>query len=173
MQICIGDSFWKKNWRRRNKKMQRTNQNRNVEQSYRTLLIIWFALLNSQLLFLVVLYFAGPKVFEFDFSKSLLGENAAMVIVLAVLGVSTFLLSFVLRRRFINQAIAEQKMEFVQTAMIIGCSLCEATSLFGLVLAFSLNYQYFFAWFALGILGTVLHFPRRENLIAASYKRVK
>ena len=151
--------------------MRQTNQTGNVEQSYRTLIIIWFALLNSQFLLLVVLYIARPEIFRFDFSKSLLGENAAMIILLAVLAVSTFLLSFVLRRRFINQAINEQKVELVQTAVIIGCALCEAISLFGFVLVFTLNYQYFFLWFALGILGIILHFPRRDNLIAASYKR--
>jgi hypothetical protein len=58
----------------------------------------------------------------------------------------------------------------VQTAMIIGCALCESISLFGLLLVFLEGYQYFFLWFALAILGFVLHFPRRENLIAASYK---
>lgn len=151
--------------------MQQTNQNRNVEQFYRTLVIIWFALLNSQILFLVVLYFANPKIFGFDFSKSPLGENSLMIIILAVLGIFTFLLSFVLRKKFVQQAIGEQKIELVQTAMIIGCALCEATTLFGLVLAFAQNYQYFFLWFALGILGVILHFPRRDNLIAASYKR--
>jgi hypothetical protein len=151
--------------------MRQTNQTGNVEQSYRTLLLVWFALLNSQLLLLVVLYFVRPEIFRFDFSRPLLGENSVMVIVLAVLAVSTFLLSFVLRRRFLNQAINEQKVELVQTAVIIGCSLCEAISLFGFVLVFILNYQYFFLWFALGILGIILHFPRRENLIDASYKK--
>lgn len=105
--------------------------------------IIWLALLVSQLLFLVVMFFAKREIFNFDFSRPLLGENSAMVIALAVLGVLTFLLSFILRRKFVNQAINEQKTELVQTAMIIGCALCEATTLFGLVLAFALSYQYF------------------------------
>ena len=151
--------------------MRQTNQTGNVEQSFRTLLLVWFALLNSQLLLLVVLYFTRPEIFRFNFSKPLLDENSVMVIVLAVLAVSTFLLSIVLRRRFLNQAISEQKVEFVLTAIIIGCSLCEAISLFGFVLVFILNYQYFFLWFALGILGMILHFPRRDNLIDATYKR--
>lgn len=151
--------------------MQQTNQKPNVEQHYRTILIIWFALLNSQLLLLILLYFTKSEVFKFDFSKSLLGENAGMVIVFAVLAISTFLLSFILRKRFISQAINEQKTELVQTALIIACALCESISLFGFVLAMALNYQYFFVWFALGILGIVLHFPRRDDLIAASYKR--
>ncbi len=109
MPIYINDSFWKKNWRQQNKEMQQMNQNQNIEQSYRTLVIIWFALLNSQLLLLVVLYFAKPKIFEFDFSKSHFSESSILVIVLAALGILTFLLSFVLSRKFINQAVSEQK----------------------------------------------------------------
>ena len=148
------------------------NQKPNVEGQYRIMAIIWLALLVSQFLLLVVLFFAKREIFNFDFSRPLLGDNPAMVIALAVLGGSTFLLSFVLRKKFVNQAINEQKTELVQTAMVIGCALCEATTLFGLVLAFALSYQYFFLWFALGILGTILHFPSRENLIAASYKKI-
>jgi hypothetical protein len=37
-------------------------------------------------------------------------------------------------------------------------------------MAFAFSYQYFFLWFALGILGMILHFPKRDNLIAAAYK---
>jgi F0F1-type ATP synthase membrane subunit c/vacuolar-type H+-ATPase subunit K len=151
--------------------MQQTNQNPNVEQTFRTLVIIWFALLNSQLLLLVVLYFAKPKFFAFDFSKPLLGENALFIIIIGIAGISNFIISLLLRKKFVDRAIAEQNVGLVQTAMIIGCALSESISLFGLVLAFARNYQYFFLWFALGVLGIILHFPRRENLIAASYKR--
>ncbi len=122
-------------------------------------------------MFLVVLFFSKPKIFELDFSKPLLGENALFVIIIGVAGILNFIISLSLRKKFIDRAIAEQNVGLVQTATIIGCALCESISLFGLVLAFAQNYQYFFLWFALGILGMILHFPRRENLIAASYKR--
>ena len=151
--------------------MQQMNQNSNIEQTFRTLLIIWFALLFSQLMLLVVIFFAKPKIFDFDFSKPLSGDNPVIAIALAVLGISTVLLSFVLRSKLVQQAIANQETALVLTAMVIGCSLCEAATLFGVVLVFAANYQYFFLWFALGVLGTILHFPRRENLIAASYKK--
>lgn len=140
-------------------------------QSTNILPILWYAFLSSQLMFLVILAFSKREVFNFDFSKSPLGENPAIIIVFAILGVSTFLLSFVLRKNFINQAIAEQKPELAQTALVVGCALCEATTIFGLVLAFVFDYSYFFLWFALGILGTVLHYPRPENIAAASYKK--
>ena len=148
------------------------NQNQNVEGQYRIMAIIWFNLLISQLLFLVVIYFAKPEVFRFDFSKPLLGDNGMIIGIFALLAISNLALSFVFRKKYLNQAIAEQKPALVQTAMIIACALCEAVSLFGLVLAFAFSSQYFFLWFALGILGTILHFPRRENLIAASFKQI-
>jgi len=148
------------------------NQNQNVEGQYRIMAIIWFNLLISQLLLLVVIFFAKPEVFKFDFSKPLLGDNGMIIVIFALLAISNLMLSFVLSKKYLNQAIAEQKTALVQTAMIIACALCEAVSLFGVVLAFAFSYQYFFLWFALGILGTILHFPRRDNLIAASYQKI-
>lgn len=151
--------------------MNQNPQSFGVEPIYKTLAVIWFALLVSQALLLVVIYFAKPEAFRFDFSQPLLGENAPIVIVFALLAISNLILSLALARKFLNQAIAAQNVALVQTAMIVGCALCEAISLFGVVLAFAFSYQYFFLWFALGILGTILHFPRRDNLIAAVYKR--
>jgi F0F1-type ATP synthase membrane subunit c/vacuolar-type H+-ATPase subunit K len=147
------------------------NQNLNVEKQYQTLAVIWFALLVSQLMFLVLLFFVKREIYSFDFSRPPLSENAPVIIAFAVLGISAVLISFVLRKIFLARAINGQKPAMAQTALVVGCALCEATTLFGLVLAFAFNYQYFFLWFALGIVGIILHFPRRENLIAASYKR--
>lgn len=150
--------------------MQNENQNPNAQ--YQTLVVIWGALLMSQFMFLVILFTTKPELFSFDFSKPLLdGENSVLVIAVAVLGITTFLLSFVLKKKFLDQAVQTQNTALVQTAMIIGCALCEATTLFGLVLAFAAEYQYFFAWFALGVLGIILHFPKRDDLFAASYKK--
>jgi len=94
-------------------------RNQNVEGQYRILAIIWFNLLVSQLLFLVVIYFAKPEVFKFDFSKPLLGDNGIIIVIVALLAISNLGLSFVLRKKYLNQAIAEQKTALVQTALII------------------------------------------------------
>ncbi|MGI8555986.1 MAG: hypothetical protein ACR2LT_06480 [Pyrinomonadaceae bacterium] len=147
--------------------------NLNIEKYYRMLIIIWAALLVSQVLFLVVLYFSKPEIFRFDFTKPLLGgDETTIILVLAFIGISSFLMSFILRSKFIRQAIDKQNPLLVQTALVVGCALCEAVTLLGFVLAFAFGYQYFFLWFALGILGIILHFPKRDNLIAASYKKM-
>lgn len=147
------------------------NQNSNIEGQYKTLAIIWFALLMSQFILLGVVFIVKPELFQIDFSKSPLGENPVIPIVFALLAFSSLAMSFVLKRANVNKAIAEQNTALVQTAMIIGCALCEAVSLFGIVLAFAFSYRYFFIWCALGIIGIVLHFPKRDDLVAASYKR--
>jgi hypothetical protein len=145
--------------------------NQNVEQSYKTLVIIWFALLVSQVVFLVVIFAAKPEVFRFDFTKPALGENAVVILAFALIAVVNLGLSFVMKKRAFDQAAEKQQIAYVQTGLILACALCEAISLFGMVLAFAFSYQYFFLWSALGIIGILLHFPRRADVLAASYKK--
>lgn len=145
--------------------------NSNAEQSYKTIMLIWLALLASQAMFVVVIFFAKPEVFRFDFSRPLFGDNAPVVIGFALLAVTNFGLSFVMKKRAFEQAVEKQQIAYVQTGLILACAFCEAISLLGMVLAFAFSYQYFFVWFALGILGFLLHFPRRDDVIAASYKK--
>ena len=138
---------------------------------YRTLAILWFALFVSQFLFLLLLFFAKPELFRFDFSQPFLGKNAPVILIFALASVLNIAISFFLKKKYLGQAIAAKNVHFVQTAMIVGCAMCESVSLFGLMLAFVADYQYFFLWFILGIGATIFHFPRRDNLIAAGYKK--
>ncbi len=147
------------------------NENLSTEQTYNTLLTLWFSLFMSQFMFLIVIYFIKPEVFNFDLSKPFLGENAVIVILFGFLAVSTLIMSLFLSRRFINEAIKHQKVGLVQNALIVGCALCESISLFGFLLAFMFGYQYFFIWFAIGIIGMIFHFPKRENLHLATYQK--
>jgi len=146
-------------------------QNSKVEQSYKTLALIWAALLFSQVIFLVIVFFAKPEVFKFDPNKPVLGENAALVAVFAFLALANLALSFVMKKRSYQQAVEKQEIAFVQTGLILACAFCESISLLGVVLAVVFSYQYFFVWFALGIVGIILHFPRRDDVIAATYKK--
>jgi uncharacterized integral membrane protein len=134
------------------------------------LIIIWAALLVSQVLFLVMLFFTKSELFNFEFSQHPLAPSWPMIVAFALAAVVCFLLSFSFKKRFIDQAYQEKKPEIVQSGFIIAIALCEACSLFGLCLAFAFDYQYFFIWFALGIVGIVAHFPKQKDLLAAGYK---
>lgn len=145
--------------------------NYNIEQGYKTMVIIWFALLFSQAMLFAIVYIAKPEVYKFDFTKPLLGENPAIVIAFAVIAAANLVISFVMKKRSVEQAVEKQQIALVQTGSILAYAFCEAISLLGIVLAIAFSYQYFFAWIVLGIIGIILHFPRRDDVIAASYKK--
>lgn len=139
----------------------------NIEQTYRTQMILWVAFLMSQFIFIVVLFVSKPEIFKFDFTKPMF---EVMAIVLALVAIISFALSFVYKNKYLKQAIEKQEIPLVQESLIMAFVFCEAISIFGLVLAFS-DYQYFFAWFVLGIAGIIIHIPKRSYLIDASYPK--
>lgn len=143
----------------------------NLVAQYQTLVIIWGALLMSQVLFLVMLFVVKNELFQFRFDQPITGQSGAMVLGFAVVALTCVGFSFAFKKRFFERAVEEQKPELVQTGLIIAIALCEASSLIGLCLAFAFDYQYFFAWFILGIGGILAHFPNQSNLLAAGYKR--
>ena len=147
------------------------NQNLNIEPVYRTNIILWAAFLISQFAFLVVIFFAKKELFTLDPSKPVLGKEPIVVLVIGLIALFNFGLSFYMKSMLTRQAIDEQKPLSLQTAHIVAYALCESISVFGLVTAFAFDYAYFFAFFILAVLGILLHMPKRDNFIAAVYKK--
>ena len=143
----------------------------NVEQLYRTNLILWSAFLLSQSIFFMVLYFAKPELFKFDFSKPLLGENFIVIVIFGLMAIINLFMGLFLRMQAVTRAIDEQKPLMLQTGLIFGLAFCESMSILGLLLALAFNYQYFFLWFILAIIGMFLHFPKRQNFHDASFRK--
>lgn len=150
-----------------------SDQRTDPEQAYKVFMIIWTALLVSQFLFAGVAFLVKPQLLRFDFTQPLLGENAVVIAVLALVSISVLAASFVLRGKFTSQGIDQQKVELVQTGLIVGCSLCEAVSLIGLFLAVAFTYQYFFLFSFLGIVGTALHLPKRDDVHSATFRSLE
>ena len=146
-------------------------QQRAADQTYTTLAVIWIALLASQLMFVGMVYMVRPDLRAIDTSRPILGDQPLIILGLAVLAITDIVLSFVIRQHLYKRAEAEQNSAHVQTGLVIACALCEMSSLLGVVSALALNYPYFFVFSALGILGTVLHFPRRADIVAATYRK--
>ncbi len=137
----------------------------NTEQIYRTLLTLWAAFLMSQFMIAVVIFISKPELFKFDFSKPVISELAVLFAFTAII---CFAMSFIFKAKYIKSAIDNRKPQEIQIALIISVAFCEAITIFGLILGFS-NYPYFFVWIIFGIIGILLHFPKRQNLIDASY----
>lgn len=147
------------------------NKNTTVEAQYKTMVLLWAALLMSQFLFVLLIFLTRPKLFTFDFSQPVMGPSSAMVLGFAAAAVTAVIFSFAFRKKLNERAVATQDPGQVQTGLIIALALCEASSLFGLALAFGFEYQYFFVWIILGVIGMILHFPNRDALHAASYNK--
>jgi hypothetical protein len=137
----------------------------NVE--YKTLVVLWFALLSSQILFLVVVYLAKPELFAFDPSRSLLTDEPLITLVFGGIALVFLILSFVLSQQHMRRAIRDKDAGCVQTGLVLGCALSEVPSILGLILAFVFSHPYFYLWIILGAVGILLHFPRKSNLDAA------
>lgn len=147
------------------------NEPVDLNKTYQTLLVIWAALLMAQVMFVVMIFFIKPELFRFEFTQPLLGNTPALTIALIALSMNSFFLSFFFRKKFLRESVEKQQPQLVQTALVLGCAFGESISLFGLVMVFVDSYQYFFIFFALGILTILLSFPKRDDVMAAGFKR--
>lgn len=152
--------------------MNPTEQRPDISSVYKTLLLMWSFLALTHFLFLLLIYFTKTEVFSFSLSGPLLGSNPVVVTAIAVVSLLNLVSSIVRPAHYIRLSKDEQKLEHVQTAMIIGCALAVGITLFGVFLAFAFEYQYFFVWFILGFVATCLNFPRRQDLENASIKSI-
>lgn len=139
-----------------------------LDHKYRTMAIIWLILLMSQLVFIGVAFSVkGSMVAGADAAEQT-ATDPIIIVAFALLAVVNFILSFVMRRRAAQQAIAEKNVMHVQTGLVIGCALCESISIIGVVLAIAFSFPYFYLWIGLGMFGIFLHFPRRKELYDAN-----
>jgi hypothetical protein len=91
---------------------------------------------------------------------------------LAMIALGAVGASFVLKSKQLARAIDEQSPQVLQSGYIVAWALCDAATLFGLAGIFVTKAAAFFALMALGALGLVLHFPKRDDLHATVYKKL-
>jgi O-antigen/teichoic acid export membrane protein len=133
-----------------------------VESLYRTQFIIWLAILFTMSMFLFV-----TMIIEVPADRS---DDPTMVWILLAVGISTTILSFVLRRRFREQAIEKQNPALLQTGLIIALSLCELAGMFGMFVFFVNGTPFYYLFFIISALGILLHMPRLDHIRAATFK---
>lgn len=134
----------------------------NIDARHRTMIILWFALLmSSGIFFLLTIFIERPVAAP--------GNNILFQVFLGI-SIMAVLISFVLERKLLAQSVREQRPDLVQVALIMALALCEVASLLGLMTYFTSASPYHYVLFIIGVGGMLLHFPRRSNLLGASYK---
>lgn len=142
-----------------------TPQNQiNIEGLHRTLLIIWVCILMSVSAFFLMTVFIPSKAE---------GDNMIIVYVLIALGFTNVVLSFVLKQSFLAKSVTKQDLKLAQQAYIFALALCESAALFGLMIHFITGSTYYYVPFAFGVIGMLLHVPKKQHLLdAASFKKL-
>jgi hypothetical protein len=143
-----------------------TNQP-DTETIYRNWITVWGAILMACVMLALMGWFIGQPT-------QLAGGNGFMPLfpLLAMIALGAVGASFVLKSKQLARAIDEQSPQVLQSGYIVAWALCDAATLFGLAGIFVTKAAAFFALMALGALGLVLHFPKRDDLHATVYKKL-
>jgi hypothetical protein len=135
----------------------------------RTLRILWVVFLINIGLFVLICRVAAPT-----YDETAVGDGGLPTLLLALfaLGFSAVAASFFVKPGFYRRAAERQEPAQLQTGFVLALVLCETAALFGVVGVFVTRSDYAYVLFALGALGQLLHFPRREQVLSAYYKSV-
>jgi len=133
----------------------------NLDARYRTMLILWFALSMSVLMYLIFVQLTTVEV----------NPNLKLSLALNTLGLVPVALSFLIKQKMLDRSVEEQRLDLVQFGYVISLALSEVPALLGLMDHFLTGSKYYIVGFSVAGLGMLLHFPLKKNLIAASYKQ--
>lgn len=127
----------------------------------RVLFILWGAICMSLLIFIVMSQLVAPRV----------EGSRQLSLILNCIAIVPVGLSFVLKPRMLDQAVAQQKLDLVQSAYIIAWALSEMAGVLGLMDRFLNGSRYYYLGFILAAVGLLLHFPRKQHLLDASQQQ--
>jgi hypothetical protein len=134
------------------------NSQPNIEARYFRLLVLWFGISVSILVFLVFVEFTPVEV----------ESNRKLSLLFNSFGIIPVGLSFLVKQRMLDQSIGQQNLDGVQSAYVLAFALCEMPALLGVVDHFLNNSSYYYFGFVVAIVGMLLHFPRKRHLSEAS-----
>ena len=136
-----------------------------LDTRYRSMLILWFALLMSVVMLFVMTIVVAPASFDRDRDA----PTSLILFVLAGLGTFLVVLSFVVKRKMLQRSVEKQDVMLVQQALIVACAMCEVSALFGVLERFASGSGDHYLLFLVSAIGIALHFPKRDQLLAASW----
>ncbi len=135
----------------------------NLDKKYQTLVVLWFAMMMNIVVFFMVALFAAPEAPPST-------GGSILLFVLAGSGAFLVVISFAIKRKLLERSVLNQDVTLVQKALVIACAMCEVAAILGLLQRFIMKGNDFYLLFFVAAVGTALHFPRREQLEAATYK---
>ena len=96
--------------------------------------------------------------------------NPTLSLALLLAGISTTLVSFLIKSRLLSRAAEQQQVPWVQQAYIAGWAINEVAALLGMLDFFVTGHRHFYILFIVAACGLLLQFPRREAVINAAFR---
>lgn len=124
---------------------------------------LWFALFTSIGLFFLLTLLTTRN--------DSITPNNTVTLALLLVAVTAVIASYLIKQRFLAQAIAKQDMLLVQQGLIVAAAINEVAAMLGLLDYFLTANRYYYVFFIMAAIGALLNFPRRDHLLAASYKK--
>jgi hypothetical protein len=132
-----------------------------IDGQYRTLLVLWIAFLPT-IAFYFVLTMLQPNREQL--------ENRVLSLVFSAISAFLVVVSFPVKKTFLTRSVDTQQVGLVMSGFVLAMALCEAAGLLALLDFFIAHDRYYFILMALAFVGVLLHFPRRSQVEAASFK---
>lgn len=149
-----------------NQPTNQTGQDAGLEVRLRTMRIIWVVFLLN----ICVGALFGFFVLRSKDATEEVADNPALLAAFAAIALLSVAVSFLIKGRFYAQAAVRGEPARAHQGFVIATALCEVSAVLGLVGLIVTQNRYAYLLFALGALGQLLHFPRRDEL-AAAYRK--
>ena len=135
----------------------------NIEVRLRSMRTLWFAMLMSIVMWYVFTLIATRPP---D-----LAPNNTLLLVFVGAALVTTLISFPIKSWLLNKAIDQQQVQMVQQAYVVGFAVTEVGALLAILDFFLTGDRYYYVMLIIAACGQLLHAPKREHLVNASFKR--
>lgn len=135
-----------------------------LDKKYQTMLILWLGIASSIGMLFALTLFAAPE----PPTEPQGPPSVVLLFAFAAVGSVLMILSFAVKRKILQRAVEKQDV-LVQQAMVVACVMCEVSALLGVVERFLIGSGEHFLLFFIAAVGIALHFPRREQLLTATW----
>jgi hypothetical protein len=131
-----------------------------IEQRLQTMRTLWMALSFSVVLYYALTFFMTAQE----------RPNSLLSLTLLIIAIATTLASFLIKHKLLTRAAEQQQVPMVQQGYVVAWAVTEVAAMMGLLDFFLTGNRYYYVLFIVAAWGYLLHFPRREHLINASFK---
>jgi predicted transporter len=133
-----------------------------IEQRIRTIRTLWTALFLSVGAYYVFTLLSGLE--------RNINPNKTLSLILLALGLLAIVVSFPIKKAFLTKSVEQQRVDLVQQGYVVTWAVVEVAALLGLIDFFATGNRYYYLLFIVAACGQLLHFPKRQHVIDASFK---